>query len=146
MTTERVVVSALVHAELCAAAAAAWPAEIAGLLGGAGTAGQLTIDTFVACPAGDEHGFAIDAAHFARAEAGLRDAGRAFVGFVHSHPRGTCHLSAADIAAAWPGSLQLVLGGVHAGDLRLAAFRVRDAIAVPLPLRLAAGEARGAAR
>lgn len=134
MTAERLQIDATTLAALLAAARAAWPDELAGLLGGQRTPDACTILAFEPCTTGSPHAFVVGAAEFAAAEARLRRAGHSFLGFVHSHPGGSPSPSRADLAAAWHDSLQVVLGGATPGELAARAFRVRHGAAQPLLL------------
>lgn len=56
-------------------------------------------------------GFEIHPVEFARRELELRQANLWICAFFHSHPGGPARPSLADIAAAWPRQVQLILGG-----------------------------------
>lgn len=97
---------------LHAAAIAAAPREFVALLGGDAGADRLTIDRWHALP-NDAHvdgRFLVPPAAFASAEAATRATGHRWLGFVHSHPRGTAQLSGTDRTTLWRGCVQLVLG------------------------------------
>jgi proteasome lid subunit RPN8/RPN11 len=100
-----------VLAVIARAAARAYPREGCGVLGGArrsaGIAVALAIELDNIAAPGDR--FAIDAVAFARAEWELRRRSLSFCGFFHSHTDGTATPSDADAAAAWPGSLQIIV-------------------------------------
>lgn len=134
MGRERVRIEPDTLSELRAAAAAAWPREMAGILGGRVTRKGVWVTTFVACQSGSPSAFQIPPEQFAAAEGQLRDGDREFLGFVHSHPGGAAHPSQQDLDAAWPGSLHLVLGGAQVDRIDVRAFRVTAGIATPLPL------------
>lgn len=82
--------------------------------------------------------FEVDAAAFAAAEAALRDQGRSWLGFVHSHPIGRATLSAIDRQRLWPHCLQLVLGlaASPAQDAWLRAFRSDGRAWQELPIEI----------
>jgi proteasome lid subunit RPN8/RPN11 len=108
--TQRVVRSALAHAEAC------YPHEACGLLGGTRAGTSLCFTRYLSLRnlAGSAHGFSVAAADFARREAELRAAACDQLAFFHSHPDVEDHPSPQDIAAAWPRHLQWICG-VHAG-------------------------------
>jgi len=97
---------------LRAAAAAAAPREFVALLAGPATQAALFVDHVqpLANTAATLDRFEVEAAAFAAAEAALRDQGRRWLGFVHSHPSGDAGLSTADRQRLWPHCLQLVIG------------------------------------
>ncbi len=144
MTRPAVIVASEVLAALREAAGAVWPDEFAGLVGGRREADAWHVDAFVGCDHdGHRRGFSITAASFAAAEAQLRGGGHRWLGFVHSHPGGAPHPSRADLAAAWPDTLQLLLGGATPGTLTLRAFVIRDEVARPLPIAVDAAAKEG---
>lgn len=53
--------------------------------------------------------FQIDPVEFCKHERELREAGLWICGFFHSHPHGPARPSPADIEAAWPRHVQLIL-------------------------------------
>ncbi|MCA8966816.1 MAG: Mov34/MPN/PAD-1 family protein [Planctomycetes bacterium] len=135
MTRPAVFVAIDVEVALRDAAAAAWPDEFAGVVGGRRDGDTWHVDAFVGCRADAHmHGFAISAATFAAAEAQLRDLGHRWLGFVHSHPGAAPHPSHEDLATAWPDALQLLLGSATREALALRAFVIRDRVATPLPV------------
>jgi len=97
---------------ISAAARAASPREMIGLLAGARSDGDLCVRRFAELPnrAIAQHRFVVEPAEFAAREARLRAAGLAFLGFVHSHPCGTATISDIDRRQLWPHCLQLVVG------------------------------------
>ncbi len=136
----RVTVAEDAAAAMFAAARAAWPREMVGVAGGREAGDRAAVAAFLPLPAAAAPGaFVVDAAAFATAEAALRARGLALLGFVHSHPQASPHPSRADCAAAWPDTLQLLLGGATPATLALRAFTIRCGVAHPLPLCL--GEA-----
>lgn len=135
--TTAVLLPPLLHLRLVAAARAAWPHELAALLGGQRHGDTVAVQTFAPLPAtGRADRFAADAVAFADAEAALRAAGAAFVGFCHSHPHAAPHPSRRDLVTAWPGCVQLLLGGAAADDLHGKAFTIQHGVATPVPLVL----------
>ena len=86
----------------------AWPQEACGLLA-AGTDGVQRYLP-MANTANARTRFEMDPVEFARRERELREAGLWICGFFHSHPHGPARPSPADIAAAWPQHVQLILG------------------------------------
>lgn len=109
----------------------AWPDELVALLGGEGE----RVDAVLPLPDADATGdaFAVDAATFARAEGKLRDAGRAFVGFAHSHPGGSAALSAQDRAELWRGCAHVV-AATDGRAVTLRGFWLDGDVTAPLPL------------
>ncbi|HEU4418461.1 MAG TPA: Mov34/MPN/PAD-1 family protein [Planctomycetota bacterium] len=109
MSSRTVVLSDGAWAALARAAAEAAPFEMVGLLAGAGDA--LVVDRFVPVVGAtcSEDRFTMPAAVFAAAEAALRARGERWLGFAHSHPRGSTALSAADRACLWRNCMQLVV-------------------------------------
>jgi proteasome lid subunit RPN8/RPN11 len=107
-----------------AAAAAAWPAEACGLLGGRRCGGDFAVRTFLPLRnhSRDDGAFAVDAVEFAAGEARLRAAGRALVGFAHSHPGGAALPSARDRRELWRDCLQWIGAVDRGGGFELAAF------------------------
>lgn len=93
-------------------ATAAAPREFVALLAGPATSGAWFADHVqpLANTAAAPDRFEVEAAAFAAAEAALRDQGRRWLGFVHSHPSGRAALSASDRQRLWPHCLQLVIG------------------------------------
>ncbi|MBL8738227.1 MAG: Mov34/MPN/PAD-1 family protein [Planctomycetes bacterium] len=83
--------------------------------------------------------FEVEATAFAAAEAALRDQGRRWLGFVHSHPVGRATLSARDRRQLWPHCLQLVIGlaANPAQDAWLRAFRGDGTDWYELPIEVA---------
>lgn len=137
MPIRRVLLPSPVHARLAAAVRGAWPCERAALLGGRCCGETVLVTAFELLPRrGDATSFAADAVAFARAEAALRTAGAAFVGFAHSHPHAAPHPSQRDLEVAWPGCVHLLLGGAEAADLSAKAFAIVDRTATPLELEL----------
>lgn len=102
------VLTATVERELVALARAAAPREMVAVLGGDGAA----VHTVLPLPntVGADDAFQVDPIAFARAERRLRRAGARFVGFAHSHPRGSALPSARDRRELWPGCLQVIVG------------------------------------
>lgn len=89
-------------------AAQAFPHEACGLL----ARGRDGSQHYLAMTNTDNtrSGFAMDPVEFVRRERELREAGLELFGFFHSHPQGPAIPSPADVAAAWPGHVQLILG------------------------------------
>lgn len=111
-----------VRAAITAAAHAAAPRELVGVLGGPPHEPGC-IACFVPLPGcGDRDGFAVDAATFAAAEAQLRARGARFRGFVHSHPFASAALSRRDRAELWRDCVQLVVGGAGSPTAEFAAW------------------------
>lgn len=96
--------------QLRTAVARRWPEEAVLALGGERDGAIVVIRACAELPnsAGADGRFAVDAPAFASAEALLREAGSGFLGFAHSHPDGIANPSAADRAAAWPHTVQIV--------------------------------------
>lgn len=129
-------------------AVAAAPQEFVALLAGPTrrdgpeVRGALVVDHSLpianAAPALDR--FEIEATAFAAAEAALRDQGRRWLGFVHSHPVGRATLSARDRQWLWSHCLQLVIGlaANPAQDAWLRAFRGDGTDWHELPIEVAA--------
>lgn len=118
------------------------PREFAGLLGGRADGAACVVTAFVALPnrVGGADAFAVAPADFAAAEARLRAAGHAFIGFAHGHPGAPATPSHADAIAFWPRCLQAIVGPCGLG----AALRCywRDGATVrEVAVRAAAGEA-----
>jgi proteasome lid subunit RPN8/RPN11 len=109
MKSRPVVLSDGARAALERAAAEAAPLEMVGLLAGTGDA--FAVQRFVPVTAATctEDCFTIPAPVFAAAEAVCRAGGERWLGFAHSHPRGSTALSAADRASLWRDCLQLVV-------------------------------------
>lgn len=108
----QVVLTSDAHRGLCQATRAAWPHELVAVLGGARIDDIARIDTVLvlANSAAVSHGeFAVEALAFARSEHQLRRDGRQWLGFAHSHPRGTAAPSARDRRELWRDCLQLIL-------------------------------------
>lgn len=80
--------------------------------------------------------FRVEAPAFAAAEAALRERGRRWLGFVHSHPAGRAALSATDRQRLWPHCLQLVIGlaATTAEGTWLRAFRGDGIAWLELPI------------
>lgn len=106
------------------------------------TRGALVVDHVlpIANATTERDRFEVDAAAFAAAEAALRDQGRSWLGFVHSHPVGRATLSAIDRQQLWPHCLQLVLGlaANSAEDAWLRAFRSDGLAWQELPIEIVA--------
>jgi proteasome lid subunit RPN8/RPN11 len=109
MSSRPVVLSDAARAALERAAAQAAPREMVGLL--AGTGGAFAVERFVPVVGATctEDRFTMPAAVFAAAEAACRARGERWLGFAHSHPRGSTALSATDRASLWRDCLQLVV-------------------------------------
>ncbi len=101
-----------VAAAIARAAQQALPCEMVGVLGGSTANGRPRITRFVPLSAADcrRDRFHVPPAAFAAAEAALRADGLAWLGFVHSHPRGDARPSATDERELWRGCVQLVVG------------------------------------
>ena len=86
--------------------------EMVGLVGGREAAGALRVVHFAPLRGAScsRDRFTVAPWHFAAAEAALRDAGLAWLGFAHSHPHGAPVPSPTDAEQLWPHCLQLVLG------------------------------------
>lgn len=128
------------------AAAAAWPREVAAVLGGHRAGDAVHVATCLPCPdAGAGDHFAVAPTWFLAAEAALRDRGLACVGFAHSHPRASAAPSLRDRAELWPDCVQLILGAAAPDAWTVGAFwRDRETVQ-PLPYAIvpyaiAAGE------
>jgi proteasome lid subunit RPN8/RPN11 len=135
MPPPSVILGSEVHAAVVAATHEAGARELAGLLAGHREPGGCVVTAFVPLvntAAADDH-FAVDPIEFARAEAALRARGRDWLGFVHSHPRGTAAPSRTDHAELWRGCVQMI---VASGTF--AAFWLEGERCTPLPLRIAA--------
>jgi proteasome lid subunit RPN8/RPN11 len=109
MVSRTVVLSDGARAALERAAAEAAPLEMVGLLAGTGDAFAVQRFVPVAGATCTEDVFLMPAAVFATAEAACRARGERWLGFAHSHPRGSVALSAADRACLWRDCLQLVV-------------------------------------
>lgn len=127
---------------IAASTAAAWPREMAALLGGRREGEAVVVEAIVALAgAGEALGFAVDPLRFLAAEARLHAAGWAWLGFVHSHPGGVAAPSAHDRATLWRGCIQLVVGGVDPTRLHVGAYWLDESVPHPLPLAGGAGAA-----
>ena len=106
----RVVLTAEAHAAIADAVRAAWPCEMAAVLGGHEDLSTARVDTVVCHAERDlrPNAFSLDPVAFARAEYALRRAGRRWLGFAHSHPNGTAVPSVRDRAELWRGCVQLI--------------------------------------
>lgn len=93
-------------------AEAAAPREFVALLAGPTWTTALLVDHVqpLANVAAALDRFEVEATGFAAAEGALRNQGRRWLGFVHSHPVGRAALSASDRQQLWPHCLQLVVG------------------------------------
>lgn len=129
-------------------AVAAAPREFVALLAGpattqdgSATRGALVVDHVlpIANATTEPDRFEVAATTFAAAEAALRDQGRRWLGFVHSHPGGRASLSARDRRQLWPHCLQLVLGlaATQAQGAWLRAFRGDGTAWHELPIQVA---------
>ncbi|MCA8954102.1 MAG: Mov34/MPN/PAD-1 family protein [Planctomycetes bacterium] len=118
--TDEVPIPLRIRRELIAAARAAAPREMVGLLGS--RYGGCVTD-FVPLPnvAAGRDRFAVDAIAFAAAVQQLEASGASFLGFAHSHPDGPTGLSATDRRELWRDCVQLVCG---LGDEQIRAFRL----------------------
>ncbi|HZN41421.1 MAG TPA: Mov34/MPN/PAD-1 family protein [Planctomycetota bacterium] len=121
MVSRTVVLSDDARAALERAAAEAAPREMVGLLAGTSA---FAVERFVpvAGAACTEDHFTMPAAVFAAAEAACRARGERWLGFAHSHPRGSTALSAADRAFLWRDCLQLVVVPGGDGTTRIGAY------------------------
>jgi proteasome lid subunit RPN8/RPN11 len=130
-------ISGDVRAELVSLACESAPEEACGLLfSPADRAETITAVARVAnrVSVQRETHFELDPAEWVAAEETARNRGLELAGFWHSHPTGSARPSSADAAAAWEGSLHLIV--TPAGELaaydseggRLTARRVQ-----PLP-------------
>lgn len=126
-----------VQGALLRAASAAAPRECAVLLGGERREHATWITDLVELPnvARGDDAFEVPPAAFARAEQQLAARGAPFVGFAHSHPRGSCAPSLRDREQLWTGCVQLITDG-----RRIEAFWLTAGCAVR-PLRLRVAEA-----
>jgi proteasome lid subunit RPN8/RPN11 len=106
---------AVAHA-LRTQAAAAYPREACGLLGGVRAPGELRLDRYLpqANAAIETDRFAIEPLAILRAGAALRASGRELLAVFHSHPDRSPTPSAADRRGAWASLLQII-GPVHRG-------------------------------
>lgn len=141
----RVTIDQAAHQRLLELARAALPREFVAALGGALRDGEATVDEVLPLPnvAADDDTFAVDPLAFARAEHELARRGHRWLGFVHSHPRGAAAPSSRDREQLWPHCLQLIAAPrPDAPTVPLAAFVLRDAVAHPLPLHVAAEVSR----
>ncbi|MBX3464853.1 MAG: Mov34/MPN/PAD-1 family protein [Planctomycetes bacterium] len=142
MRPARVRLAASAWQPIAANTAAAWPREMVAVLGGRREGEAAVVEAIVALTgAGGTRGFAADPVRFLAAEASLRAAGWAWLGFVHSHPGGTAAPSALDRATLWRGCIQLVVGGVDPTRLQVGAYWLDESVPHPLPLAGAAGAA-----
>ncbi len=131
-----VYVAAEAMAAAVAAARAALPRELVGVLGGSGAGASWRADRFVALAAATTPtGYVVEAPAFVTAAEELATAGAAPIAFVHSHPGGAPHLSIDDVRNAWPDVPYLVLGGAFEPPHRKA-FVVRNGVAQPIALRI----------
>ena len=85
----------------------AFPREACGLLARSSAGAQHYLP--MTNTAGANTRFEMDPVEFVRREQELREAGLWICGFFHSHPHGPARPSSADIAAAWPRQVQLIL-------------------------------------
>ena len=110
--------------ELGHVAASTGVREFVGLLAGERTASQWRVTAMLPLPnlATGNDAFVVDPVAFAAAEAALRTAGFAWLGFVHSHPTSSAAMSAVDRECLWRGCLQLIVGGVAEDDDDLRAY------------------------
>ena len=94
-------------------ARAAAPRECAAVLGGRcdGATTYVTDVTALVNRASGDDAFAVDEREFLRSSRALADRGRTFVGFAHSHPRGSAAPSQRDRDQLWTGCVQLITDG-----------------------------------
>jgi proteasome lid subunit RPN8/RPN11 len=118
------------------AARAALPREWVAVLGGIVAHDSVRVQAVapLADADTDRDHFAVEAAPFAAAEAQLRAAGHAFVGFAHSHPGGSAAPSHRDVEHGWRGCVQLVLGLAADTAPSVGAFVLAAGAAAPLHL------------
>lgn len=95
---------------ICTAAA---PFEAVAVLGGRLDGTQVHLTACMPLPnvAGAADRFAVDPTAFAHREAALRAAGRAFVGFLHSHPGNRPSPSQSDRDELWRDCVHVIAGG-----------------------------------
>ncbi|MCA8973133.1 MAG: Mov34/MPN/PAD-1 family protein [Planctomycetes bacterium] len=129
---ESIHISAPTRRAILAAARAARPHEMIGVLGGPdrhrpGDAGQQLVRHFAplpnASPGPDR--FEVDPIAFAVAEAQLRRAGLTFLGFAHSHLDGITEPSDLDRRQLWPHCLQVIVAITTTDAATFRAFRRR---------------------
>jgi len=70
--------------------------------------------------------YAIPAARVRELDLQATETGLEVVGFFHSHPAGSARPSAADLEAAWPGYIYLVVGGTRMDAGAARAWRLAD--------------------
>lgn len=130
-------IAAAVALQLRAHAAAAYPCEACGLLGGTRLARGVHLDVYLPQNnrAAQRHRFALDPLAILHADARLRASGRALLGVFHSHPDRSATPSAADRAGAW-GSLVQVITPVLRGEPRDPRAWSAGGIWAPLPLAI----------
>ncbi len=121
----RIVLPADVLAVLAAQARRALPAECCGALLGQDDGGLRTIRAALplANAAAAPGRYEIGPADVRQAEAVARERQLAVVGFYHSHPHGSAEPSPADLEAAWPWYVYMIVDPL-AGVAR--AWRLRD--------------------
>jgi len=102
----------------------AFPREACGLLAQASDGVQRYV-VMTNTAAARTH-FEMDPVEFASRERELREAGLWICGFFHSHPHGPARPSPADIAAAWPRQVQLILAMVRSDTSQLTAWYKAD--------------------
>lgn len=112
-------------------AAAAWPREACGILGGPAP-DRLTRALPLPNRAAGGRAFRGDPIAFSRAEAALRAEGLRHLGFYHSHPATPAVPSGADRATAWPG-LHLIAAVGAEGVTDLRAWRAGAGGFAPIP-------------
>jgi len=132
----RLQLAATARAAIERACRAAWPREVVALLGGnGGDVGPWRVDAVEvladARTSGDA--FDVDAVAFARGEHALRERGRRFVGFVHSHPGGAAAPSVRDRQQLWSDCVQMI-AATDGDGVTLRAFRLRGERVEPLPI------------
>ncbi|EME69632.1 Mov34/MPN/PAD-1 [Paramagnetospirillum caucaseum] len=145
------VLSATQMASIAAAAEAAWPAEGCGLLIGRGRR-VITVTRVV--PAGNllktegNDRFELDPAVRFAAERSLRGTQERVIGHWHSHPDGSAHPSATDLAQAWePDLIWLIVGTAADADgrpqaVQMRAHRLDRAAGRMFPVRMEMAEKR----
>jgi proteasome lid subunit RPN8/RPN11 len=118
------------------------PREFAGALGGERHDDVVRVTTVLplANVASDDDAFVVAPAAFVAAEATLRAAGRIWLGFVHSHPRGAATPSQRDRTELWRNCVQAIVGGAPRATLR--AFWFAGEHCRELPLHVAAEDRR----